>query len=182
MRALGLDVSTSCVGVCVLEWNGTDFKILELDHIEFKKCKTLWEKADHLRIQLSQLSDKFNVEHVFVEDAALRFSAGLSSARTIATLLRFNGLASYFARETFGHDAEYLTPNNARKLIGIKTQQVKKCGKSHKQQAFDHLAVTDLKNIDWPLKKSGKRVDWAYDATDAYVIAKAGFVSLETQQ
>ena len=50
---LGLDVSTSCTGICVLddsarepivpEPNAWNYQVKWLDRIEFKGCKTFWD-------------------------------------------------------------------------------------------------------------------------------------------
>jgi hypothetical protein len=88
----------------------------------------------------------------------------------------FNGLVSYFVRETWKIDPEHIMPARARKLIGLKMQQKKTCGLSHKEQTFDAIMASDLSHHTWPTKRSGKPKDWAYDIVDAYVIAKAGVV------
>ena len=187
-RVLGLDVSTSIIGVTVLDAreDGSVDPIV-LDHIDFKRCKTLWEKADHVRgtfYSWNELrpSEFHSISHVFIEEPAMMYSPGMSSAQTIATLLRFNGLVSFFAREAW-RDPEYISASAARKLIGIKTQQVKKCGVSHKLQAFRHVMENDLKHVVWPTKKkSDKVVDWAADVVDSYVIARAGLELLNKSQ
>lgn len=181
MRILGLDISTTCVGVAVVSVSSGSLHIDALEHIEFKGCETLWEKADHVELTLGQLliSDlNFKlVDRVYVEDAALRFTPGQSSAATLSTLLRFNGLVTYIARDVFGVEPEFIAAGHARKLCGMKMQQRKKCGKSHKEQVFDYMMANDLKHITWPMKKrSSNVVDWSRDVTDAYVIARAGSV------
>jgi len=56
---LGLDVSTSCTGVCIvdkdIELDDKGSHILLLDKVEFKKCKTFWEKADVVESVLSDI-------------------------------------------------------------------------------------------------------------------------------
>lgn len=177
MTVLGLDISTTYTGVTLLNDDGT---IVELAHIEFKKCKTVWEKADHVATWLAEKVKTGRVgwdmiTKIFIEDPAKKFSQGMSSASTIVTLARFNGLVSYIARNIFKTDPEYIAPGAARKACGLKMQQRKKCGLSHKQQTFDAIMASDLSHVTWPLKRrSTKIVDWAYDIVDSYVIAKAG--------
>ena len=175
---LGLDVSTSITGVCLVdrdvEPDGTGNHVITLDRIEFKKCKTLWEKADVVGTYLSGMSIT-QQQHmtVAVEEPLLGFRPGASSASTIAALLRFNGIVSYIARNTFGVEPVYVSASHARKLCGIKMQRIAVAGKSGKDQVFDHMSAQDLSFMKWPVKKSGKIVDWAKDATDAYVIARS---------
>lgn len=173
---LGLDVSTSCTGVAVLDRaTGT---IALLDHITFKGKATLFEKGAIVEDYLASLKLNYpDITTVYIEDAAKKFASGQSSASVIATLMRFNGICSYIAYSTLGLMPEYVAPSAARKLCGLKMQQSKKCGKSHKVQTFDAMMASDLAHITWPLKlRSINIVDYAYDTVDAYVVAKAGLL------
>jgi hypothetical protein len=187
---LGLDVSTRCVGVCLLrndiepvvtgDYVGMHIELL--DRIEFKKCKTIWEKADVVAKYLYGLHRWCQrVERVCVEEALMGFKPGMSSAATISTLMRFNGIVSYIAREEFGVDPEYIGSSHARKVCGIKLQRTVVAGKSGKEQVFDHMATNDLKHVAWPKTKTGKDVAWSRDATDAYVIARAAYLNVPVE-
>lgn len=184
---LGLDVSTSCTGFCILDRDivpdGTGNQIIELDRIEFKKCKTLWEKADLITARLKLLADKHGNGlvsnfQVAVEEPLLGFRPGLSSATTIASLLRFNGIVSYAARNIFKTEPIYLSAAHARKLCGVKFQKLAAVKISQKEQVFNHMKQHDLSHVVWPLKKSGKIVEWAMDATDSYCIARAAVIEI----
>jgi len=179
--ALGLDVSTSCTGICILdrdiEPDATGSHIVLLDHEPFKKCKTMWDKADQMGRQLTLIAVNHLIHadfEVFVEEALLGFRPGLSSATTIASLLRFNGIVSYLSRNVFQVEPQFVSSSHARKVCGIKLQRTAAAGKSQKAQVFDHMSANDLKHVVWPLKKNGKIIDGAGDATDAYVVARAG--------
>lgn len=175
---LGLDVSTSVTGICVLDPgkqpDDQGSHILYLDRVEFKKCKTLWEKADLVAFEFSEILRKFpGTYSVVLEEPLLGFRTGMSSASTITTLMRFNGIASYISREIFKIDPEYISSASARKRCGIKVQRTSIAGMSGKEQVFKYMSEHDLKHVKWPQKKSGEPVDWSRDATDAYVIARA---------
>jgi hypothetical protein len=205
---LGLDVSTSCTGYCIVDSDiPPDDKgshILDIDRIEFGKfgkdhpaCKTIWEKADRVKRALEQIElmmftrcgnlhiepvagyrpGQDKIERVVLEEALLGFRPGMSSAMTISTLMRFNGIVSYLARETLHVEPEYIGSAHARKLCGIKLQRTAVAGMSQKEQVFKHMSEHDLKFKTWPLKKNGIAVDWSRDATDAYVIARAASVN-----
>lgn len=197
---LGLDVSTSCTGVCVIDSTVTpDDKgshILVLEAIEFKGCNTLWDKADRVKRSLENLQDLMlvrgpthgmdavvghrsgqeRIDRVVLEEPLMGFRPGMSSAQTISTLMRFNGIVSYLARNVFQCEPEYIGSAHARKLCGIKLQRTA-TGGPQKEQVFAHMATNDLNHVAWPLKKSGKVVDWSRDACDAYVIAQAASVN-----
>lgn len=175
---LGLDVSTSVTGVCVLDPtvkpDPKGSHILHLDRIEFKKCKTLWEKSDLVALEFDSIRKRFDAKfRVFLEEPLMGFRTGMSSAATITTLMRFNGIVSYISREIFKVDPEYIASSSARKLCGIKMQKTSVAGMNGKEQVFKYMTENDLSHVSWPTKKSGEPVDWSRDATDAYVIARA---------
>lgn len=174
---LGLDVSTSTVGVCVLDPSGAVVAgngVLRLEAVQFKKERTLWEKADTVASYLAGLkaTSDGDVGRIVVEEALLGFRPGMSSATTISALLRFNGIVSYVARNAFGVEPEYVASNHARKVCGIRLVRTA-IGGPQKEQVFSHMAANDLKGVAWPLTRAGKVVPWSRDATDAYVVARA---------
>jgi hypothetical protein len=181
---LGLDVSTSVTGVCVIDStvqpDDKGSHILLLDRIEFKGCNTLWEKADQVNRALLQIeSDIYlktnrvpSIDRVVLEEPLMGFRPGMSSAQTITQLMRFNGVVSYLARQKTHCEPEYIGSAHARKLCGMKLQRTSVAG-PQKEQVFAHMASHDLKHVQWPLTKMGKVVPWSRDATDAYVIARA---------
>lgn len=175
---LGLDVSTSVLGICAYFADG----IFLLDHLEFKQKGqdklTLWNKTDMAKEKLAQFLKQLTepLDRVVVEDPLMKFASGMSSMQTIATLLRFNALVSYSVRELTGMEPEYISAATARKACGMKLQPKKKCGMSHKEQVVSHMLQRDLCHIEWPKKKSGELVDWVGDVVDAYVTSKAGFL------
>ena len=180
---LGLDVSTSCTGVCVIDAeiqpDDVGTHIIKLDYIDFKKCGTFFEKADRVKNELIRHFSTIGAKPtVFaLEEPLLGFSKGMSSAGTITTLMRFNGIVSYIGREIFGIDPTYQSAAHARKLCGIKLQKTAIAGMSHKEQVFKHMSENDLKHITWSTKKNGQPIDASRDMTDAYVIARATSLS-----
>lgn len=171
--SLGLDISSSCTGVCLLVGD----EIETISAIELSKCKTLWDKADVVKDYLTKIQSKHpKLDHLSVEEPLLGFQKGMSSATTITTLMKFNGIVSYISRGIFGIDPTYISSAHARKLCGIKMQRTAVAGMSGKEQVFKHMSENDLKGVEWPKKKNGKEVDWSRDATDAYVIAKAALL------
>lgn len=179
---LGLDVSTSCTGVCVIDADippdAMGSHITRIDYIDFKKCNTFFDKADRVRGELLRhVTEMGETPAIFaLEEPLLGFSKGMSSASTITTLMRFNGIVSYIGRSLFNVDPTYISAASARKLSGVKLQKTAVAGLSHKEQVFKHMSENDLKHIVWPTKKSGQPIDASRDMTDAYVIARAAFL------
>lgn len=180
MRVLGLDVSTSVTGYTVLEGTADDFKIVEMGHIDFSKCKDYWEKADLLRTSIIDLVTNYHgLDEVYIEEALLGFRTGMSSAQTITTLMKFNGLASWFVHEWLQHgekNPKFVAATHARKLCGIPVQQTKKCGKTAKEQVFEWAITGPLKDVEFEKTRTGKYKPFNYDRVDSYVIARAGLI------
>lgn len=175
---VGLDVSTSCIGVAFVQDKSGVICREYIGHIDpTVHGKSLFLRADAFSEQFDLfLASRVEpqIHDVYIEDAAKKFSQGMSSADTISTLMRFNGIVSYIVYKTLGIEPKYISPGEARKLCGLKTRRVSVAGKSHKEQAFEFFANGELSDVVWPKKKrSEKVVDWSRDATDAYCIARA---------
>ncbi len=174
---LGLDVSTSCTGWCLLEEDGS---FVNLGYISLSKERNLFEKALIVKETLSFLHIKYDIDTVFIEENLQAFRPGLSSAKTLLTLARFNGIVGYLSQQEFFCEPVYINVNVARKSVGLKIIRKSKGGAPTKEQV--HQWVSKQVNFNWPTKKlkSGPRKGQViletgcYDASDAYVIAVAG--------
>ena len=180
---LGLDVSTSATGFCILD---SEAKLIKIGWIPLAKDKELVEKGFRFQNYLNDLKAEYpDIKNVYIEEAFQRYGRGMSSARTITRLAAFNGIAQYICACTFKHAPDLISVSEARKLCGIKTQSKKKAGIEVKEQVFSW--VDQHLKYDWPTKilQSGPRrgltitVPESRDMADAWVIAKAGFVKLE---
>ena len=181
---LGLDVSTSCTGWAVFTDNG-EFR--DMGSIVLPSKMSLYEKAGAVRDALSTLFISHPICKVYIEENLQSFRRGFSSAKTLSTLARFNGIVSMVAYETYSVEPIHLNVNAARKTLGIKLVRKSKGGAPTKQQVYEWVDsdVSKMKSYTWPTKtlKSGPRKDQqildptAYDMADAYVIAKAGILS-----
>lgn len=165
---IGLDVSTSCTGICCLDENG---KILKIAPIVLSKEDTFTKKCNLLASELSKISKEIKITDVFIEQNLSSFRRGLSSAHTINTLARFNGACSLISYQVFGIDPVLLNVTNARNFIGLKMNHKDKTVTT-KEKVFSW--VKNEVEVDWPKKKSGECKEICYDMADAYVIARAG--------
>ena len=112
MQFLGLDVSTSCIGWCVL---GPEGRLTALGYIPLSKIEGLYQKAQKASDELSTLHLRYDITEVFIEENLQAFRPGLSSAKTLLTLARFNGIVGYIAHQQFGFEPKYINVNAARK-------------------------------------------------------------------
>ena len=173
---LGLDISTSNVGWCVLSSTGT---LIAADAISFSKNANIFEKGEHVRQALKRVKTTHKIKRIFIEENLQAFRPGFSSAKTIVTLARFNGIVTFLSHEVFGLEPSFLNVNSARKTVGLKIDR--KSAITTKDQVLE-FAKQRLANFEWPMRtlKSGVRkglvipANCCYDIADAYVIALAG--------
>jgi len=174
---LGLDISTSTVGFCILD---KQKNLVKLDFLSLSKEKQLLSKSESFRKKILQIKETFQIERVLIEENLQAFRPGLSSAKTIVTLARFNGICTYLSAKVFKIEPEFVNVNAARKMVGLKIDR--KSGKDTKQQVLDFVEK-DLGKYDWPTKilKGGPNrgnevlTKECYDMADAYVIAASFF-------
>ena len=179
IKYLGLDISTSIVGICLLD---SDKDLVDLCSINLKKIKCIFSKSSTVRDEFTKIKNKYSFTEDFkisIEESFQSFSKGFSSAKTLSQLNRFNGIVSYLSADIFSVIPTYINVNSARKNLEIKIN--KKLELSTKEQVFQWVKNNLKDNFDWPMKtlKSGpnkglvKFDESCYDMSDAYVICKA---------
>jgi Holliday junction resolvasome RuvABC endonuclease subunit len=180
---LGLDISTSYVGWCVVDDSGT---LVKMGYIEILKIKSVFEKASAVKNRLEELQKRFPISGIFIEENLQAFRPGLSSAKTLITLSRFNGIVSYLCEQIFRMEPSFMNVNAARKIVGLKIIRKSKGGKPTKHQVLEWVSSELAEEpYPWPVKtlKSGPRKgmiivqDGCYDMADAFVIARSGVLS-----
>ena len=94
---------------------------------------------------------------------------GKSSAKTLSTLMTFNGVVSWLVYELFEIKPEYIAATSARKHCGIKVKR----GEKAKAVVLQHLLENEKAfNIEYT--RHGNPKPESYDMADAIIIAKAG--------
>ena len=174
---LALDISTSITGFCVFnEWNA-----VHIGHIDLRKEKDFFKKVDLVRKKITELHKQYNFKQVAIEEAFQSFGRGLSSAKTLFTLAKFNGIIQYIVF-TLNIDTTVINVNNARKIVGIKINKKDKT-KNTKEQVLEQVQKLNS-TLMWPKRvlKSGPRKgleiydECCYDRADAYVVGKAHLI------
>jgi len=168
---LGLDVSTSITGISVVDKNGEILLYEAWDMRNKRYFPDLWAKASFIENKLRdlQVRKKFIVERVYIEQSLQAFRPGFSSAKTILTLAKFNGIVSYIVKRTYDITPEYIGASSARKLCGIKVER----GKKAKQVVLEHLLENEAA-FKIKYTKQGNPKPGSYDMADAIIIARAG--------
>lgn len=206
--AMGLDVSTSTIGVCIVLDDGSDYgKILELTHIspkipsKIKGIESLFIKKKIFEEFIVKFKD-FGIDEVVIEEPLLRSN----NVHTVGTLLRFNGMISDCVYNILGIVPHYISSYDARKYSFPTLMSIRKYGKDEKQYDYkkikkeiqqckmvlfgDYPWTIDKKtviqgnvselfpDVPWIYNKKGELKKENFDASDAYV-ACLGYLNKE---
>jgi len=174
---LGLDVSTSITGATVLDENGVVLFCEAWDTRNKNRFPSLFNKGRLIKNKLRELDDRFHIDKIYIEQSLQSFRSGFSSAKTLSTLSRFNGIVSWLCYEVFELQPEYVAATSARKMCGIKVPR----GEKAKQVVLNFLLDKETSFvIDYT--KSGNPTPGSYDRADSLVIARAGYSLCQKQK
>ena len=178
---LGIDISTSITGFAIVG----DGQLLHYSSVDLKKHKGAFAKAIAIKGYIEDLFEnyqldqengggwgesKYPIEHIYIEQPLHMFMRGKSSAKTLSTLMTFNGIVSWLVYELFEIEPEYISASSARKRAGIRVPR----GEKAKQVVLKHLLVNEPAfKIEYT--RHGNPKAESYDRADAIVVAKAGY-------
>lgn len=166
---LGLDISSSITGLALV--NVDSMELLIYDHIDLRKKKCVFEKAELVKEYLKIIISTADITHIYIEQPFTFFNSGGSTAKTMAILQKFNGIVSWLCWELFSIKPIYIGAMQARKTYGIKVPK----GKKAKPVVLEHILKNEEKFIVEYTRHGNPRAE-SYDRADAIVIAKAGAI------
>jgi len=169
---LGLDISTSVVGIAIVDPETKDLIVSE--HIDLTKIDSVFSKAELVGSELWQIGNNHDIKNLFVETALMRFIPGRSRADTIVKLAKFNGIVSWMCYDTFGLQPTYLNVNTARSLYGLSFPRGTK-GPKRKKMVIEAVIEKEKTAFKYEMARGGKNYKKGTDdRADAIVIARAG--------
>ena len=189
MFILGLDVSTSNVGICLMDTEQPQMDSVVLAYvIPMSKIKGLYAKSCEVQRHFLDVANKYKIDLIVVEEALQAFRSRMSSAGTISKLNRFNGIVSYIARTEFNCPVHQANVVSSRKAVQCILNR--KSSKNTKEQVLEWVKIQpEMQKYDWPTKilKSGpnagkiKLEAGCYDIADAFVMSLWGskFLNIE---
>jgi len=167
---LGLDVSTSITGATVVDENGSIVSCKAWDTRNKNRYEDIFAKANLIRLELVKISHYHEIKKIYIEQSLQSFRSGFSSAQTLSTLSRFNGIVSWLCYRNFGIKPEYIAATSARKLCGIKVPR----GTKAKEVVLKYL-LDNEDTFEVQYTKQGNPKPDSYDRADSIVVAKAGY-------
>lgn len=179
---LGLDVSTKCIGVSLVDNRG---ELLELTHISPNvkpkpedKTEELFKKAD-LFYDFIQKYKKTKIKYVVIEEPLL----SSNNIYTVGTLLRFNGIVSKMVYDVLGVVPTYISTYDSRKFGFPELMQPNAKGKDvlfggypkgiDKKQVVWDLVNKREPNIKWFKDKKGELKKENFDMADSFTVVLA---------
>ena len=172
---LGLDVSTTSTGWAVLDDAGN---LLEMGSFALSKFDNLFDKASQVRVGLEGVKFKYKIRKISIEEPLQGFRRGMSSAHTLLTLARFNGIVSWLAFDVFSIKPVFFDSTSARRGLGIKIDKTR----DTKDQIMEWVEVVTGQPLPKRIAKVGKKKGMTLfaagvnDAADAYVMARAAYL------
>ena len=169
---LGLDISTSIIGITILNKSGKIIHTEALDLRNKNHYPDVYKKYERVYSYFLELKLDYNYDfsHIFIEQSLQMFRSGFSSAKTLSTLSSFNGVVSYLCYRELKKKPEYISASSARKSCGISIPK----GKKAKEVVVQFLLDNEPKFVV-EYTKSGNPKPKYYDIADSIVIAKAGY-------
>lgn len=191
---MGIDVSTKCIGVCLMRDLGDRGELFRVTHVSpvVKPCpdskmEELFKKVEIFEKEFLNKYKNINITNVVIEEPLLQSN----NVYTIATLLRFNGMIAKSIYDTLGIVPEFISSYDARKFSFEELLQVRRYNKKgepytekqiakaepvlfgaypwdvdKKQVIFDKVAEM-FPTIQWTYDKKHKLKKENYDMSDS---------------
>ena len=169
MKILGLDISSSKIGIALLD----EENIIISDVLKFKSNQSLEERAAQFERRMREIDTHHVVFDVYVEQPAIMFRGGKTTAFTMAILQRFNGMCCYILSQIYESEAVLVNPNSARSVLGIKVPR-KVPSKEKKKAIIESISERFGDQFKYNLTRQGNPQPGTDDRADALVVALAG--------
>ncbi len=171
---LGLDISTSITGATIIDKKGN---ILMCEAWDTRKIKNFFQKAAFIRTRIVYTKIEYQITRVVIEQSLQMFRPGFSSAKTLTTLSKFNGVVSWMCYRITGVEPEYVSASTARKTCGIKIAR----GQKAKEIVLQHV-LDKVDGFEIEYTRSNNPKPGSYDRADSYIIAQAGYLECQTEK
>jgi len=169
---LGLDISTTMVGVAIIDENSKN--LVHSTGWDLSKIDTVYDKYELVGAEFCTLRGDYKIEHVFVETALKRFVPGRSRADTIIKLAKFNGVVSWLCYDVLMLEPTFINVNTARSLYGLSFPRSTK-GPQRKKMVIEAVIEKEKTAFSYEMARGGKNFKRGTDdRADAVVIARAG--------
>ena len=173
---LGLDVSTSRIGISVIDYNSN---LLRSEFIKLNSKESLEDRCYQVENYINNINSYnsinnkgYYIEEVFIESPFIMFSGGKTTAMTMAKLQRFNGMVCYMLYKSLKIVPVSIAANKARGLVGLKVKR----GENTKLKAIEWVQNEYPKDFIVEYTRHGNPKPGTDDMADSVVITRAGLL------
>ena len=137
---LGLDVSTSCIGISVSAYDGENIKVLHISHLRLKSSRkasqmeNLFNKCETFHQHLLKFTE-YGITDVIIEEPLI----SSNNSVTASILLRFNGMISRSVYSILGVIPDFISSYDARKYGFPELMSVRKFNKKGEIYTVKHI-------------------------------------------
>lgn len=163
-KVLGLDVSSTTIGWCLLEIDDKEIKFIKCNYIKPIKVGTIIERIVDTRNKIKDLLDELDPDYIGIEDI-IQFIGGKSSANTVITLASFNRMICLLCYDWMGKTPELFSVMTIRH--GIKVGKILPKKEDIPELVAKHLGII----FPWEKGKKGATKVENYDKADGTAVA-----------
>lgn len=143
---LGIDVSTTCLGISIVTYDGTEPKLLYISHIKpkvnakkVKGTEALFAKSKIFKEQFSELCESLSITNLITDIVIEEPLPNSQNVNTVNTLLKFNGMISESVYELTGVVPQYISSYEARKFAFPDLMAIRKYNKKGEEYSFEKI-------------------------------------------
>lgn len=174
---LGIDVSTSKIGVSILDYK---LNLIKSEVVKLNSDDSLEERCVFFEEYINRINSlnyinkniSYYIKEVFIESPFIMFSGGKTTATTMGKLQRFNGMVSYMIRRSLGYTPVLIAANKARGLVGLKIKR----GEKAKLKVIEWVQNEYPKDFIVEYTRYGNPKPGTDDKADSIIIARAGLL------
>lgn len=165
-RILGFDVSSTCIGYCLLEWNDVtnDISFKSMNHHKPIKTGNIVERLFKTKKVIDNIIKQYKPDYIGIEDI-IQFMPQKSSAITIITLAVFNRMIGVAAHDFLNKSPELFNVMQIRHGLKFDKELPKK--EDMPDLVAKHLGIT----FPYLYKKNGTRAPESEDMADGVAVA-----------
>ncbi len=166
IRVMGVDASTTTIGICIVSYDKKRFPTMQLDHIEYYKPPkkgNVFEKLSAVRKFIFERIDTLNPDEIALEEIVL-FMQNRSTAKTITSLASLNRTVGVAVLDKTG-DSPYMY--NVMKI----RHSIKNGVLPKKEEIPNRLEKILGTKFPYKINKKGAIAKESYDMSDAVACA-----------
>ena len=144
---LGIDISTTCIGLSIVSCDDNDdTKLLYISHVKpkinskkIKGTEALFAKSRVFKEQFLNLCNHLGIQNLITDIVIEEPLPGSQNVSTVNTLLKFNGMISEAVYELTGIVPIYISSYEARKYAFPELMAVRKYNKKGEEYCYNKI-------------------------------------------